>query len=151
MTGSTVLSGLTSTGNTLNNAEHKGLYIGSPKDEYENNEYSQLNIEKTVNPVQESNQITEDEDIGNKFEEETKEENSKIKEDLTSKEDTVNSEATNIVSTDKNLDSDEKNKESEDIDESSNDVNTNIESNLEKVKSKEDNSEISNDTSEDDK
>lgn len=151
LTGSTVLSGLTSTGNTLNNAEHKGLYIGAPKDEYENNEYSQLNIEKTVNPVQESNQITEDEDIGNKFEEETKEENSKIKEDLTSKEDTVNSEATNIVSTDKNLDSDEKNKENEDIDESSNDVNTNIESDLEKVKSKEDNSEISNDTSEDDK
>lgn len=147
LTGSTVLSGLTSTGNTINNAEHKGMYIGAPKDNYENNEYLQSSLAKPVVLLSEENEMTENEEFSTKkpsikSTKSVNEEDNKFKEDFDIKkeENTLGSEEkSSMTLEDKNSESSEKPK-----------LNDNIggNENLEEAKSKEDNIETSDETSE---
>lgn len=152
LTGSTVLSGLTSTGNTINNAEHKGLYIGAPKDNYENNEYSQSSLAKPV-VISPEEETTEEEvstkKLGSKSIKVVSKEENKVEEDLDSKKekDTAKPEKeSDIDSEDKNLDSNEKTKEN--TEKSSKDLNTENVENSEEEKSEENNSEIVDEISE---
>ena len=152
LTGSTVLSGLISTGNTINNAVHKGLYIGAPKDNYENNEYSQSSLAKPVVILPEE-ETTEEEvgtkKLGSKATKVVSKEGNKVEEDLDSKKekDTAKPEKeSDIDSEDKNLDSNEKTKEN--TEKSSKDLNTENVENSEEEKSEENNSEIVDEISE---
>lgn len=152
LTGSTVLSGLTSTGNTINNAEHKGLYIGAPKDNYENNEYSQSSLAKPV-VISPEEETTEEEvstkKLGSKSIKVVSKEENKVEEDLDNEKEknTAKPEVeSDIDSEDKNLDSNEKTKEN--TEKSSKDLNTENVENSEEEKSEENNSEIVDEISE---
>lgn len=152
LTGSTVLSGLTSTGNTINNAEHKGLYIGAPKDNYENNEYSQSSLAKPV-VISPEEETTEEEvstkKLGSKSIKVVSKEENKVEEDLDNEKEknTAKPEVeSDIDSEDKNLDSNEKTKEN--TEKSSKELNTENVENSEEEKSKENNSEIVDEISE---